>query len=77
MSGWRREALEVFPERAETVRRARSIYDLLGTLSLDPRAAYAAVPPNRRLIERIFDFVAWCFRPRQNRALRNAAAVGF
>jgi hypothetical protein len=41
------------------------------------RAAYAADPPNTDLIERVYAFAEWCFAPKQNPNLRNAAAVSF
>ena len=43
----------------------------------DLRHAYPEAPPNRDLIERVYDFADWCFAPRQNRYLRNPVAVSF
>lgn len=77
MASWRRKALETFPERHDMLRRGDGIHTVLTELFGDLRAAYRAVPPQRDLIDRIYDFVEWCFSPKQNQALRNAAAVSF
>jgi hypothetical protein len=77
VAGWRRKALELFPERAAMLRRPDGIHTVLAELFGDLRAAYGEVPPNHDLIERVYRFVAWCFAPKQNHYLRNAAAVSF
>lgn len=77
MASWRRKALEMFPEREVMLRGGDGIYVVFAELFGDLREAYRQVPPNRDLIERIYAFAAWCFQPKQNRSLRNAAAVSF
>lgn len=77
MSAWRRKALETFPERRDVVLRATGPYVLFADLFGELRAAYTQEPPNARLIERVYSFAEWCFAPKQNPNLRNAAAVSF
>jgi hypothetical protein len=77
VSAWRRRALEEFPERQDIVLRASGIYVLFADLFGELRAAYAKQPPDRDLIDRVYRFAEWCFAPKQNPNLRNAAAVSF
>ena len=77
MSRWRRKALELFPERAPDIRRVENVTLLLVDLNAELRHAYAKVPPDRNLIDRVFAFAMWCFKPMQNPYLRNAVAVAF
>ena len=77
VAGWRRKALEMFPEREAMLRRGDGIHTVLVDLRGDLEQAYRREPPNHALIDRVYAFAAWCFGPRQNRDLRNAAAVSF
>lgn len=77
MSAWRRRALEAFPERRDIILRATGPYVMFAELFGELRSAYRAVPSDRDLIERVYDFAEWCFAPTQNPNLRNAAAVSF
>jgi hypothetical protein len=77
LSSWRRKALELFPEREAMLRAGFGVHTVFAELSGDLRAAYRAVPPDRAFIDRCFVFARWCFGRRQNRDLRNAAAVSF
>jgi hypothetical protein len=67
----------MFPERRDMLRRGDGIHTVLAELFGDLRDAYRAVPPQQQRIDRIYDFVEWCFGPKQNQTLRNAAAVSF
>jgi len=75
MAQWRRLALATFPDRARSLGRAFTIYDLLADLRADLEAAYKK--PDPTAIDRIWSFVAWCFEPKRNKSVRNAAAVAF
>jgi hypothetical protein len=77
VSGWRRKALELFPERRRSVEAALSVYELFGDLTYDLKYAYISTSPNRGFIDRVYHFAAWCFEAGQNQELRNAVAVGF
>ena len=77
MSAWRRKALETFPDRRDVILRATGPYVLFAELLGELRAAYREEPPNRDLIDRVYQYAEWCFAPKQNRTLRNAAAVSF
>jgi hypothetical protein len=77
VSGWRRKALDLFPERRRSVEAALSVYDLFGNLAYDLKYAYTSASPDQGFIDRVYQFAAWCFEPRQNWELRNAVAVGF
>ena len=77
MARWRRKALELFPDRAAMIREPDGVHVVFSQLVGDLQAAYQQVPPDRARIERIYQFAAWCFAPKQNRSLRNAAAVSF
>ena len=59
------------------LREPDGVHTVFAQLFGDLRAAYQAEPPDRARIERIYQFAAWCFGPKQNRYLRNAAAVSF
>jgi hypothetical protein len=77
MSEWRRKAMATFPDRAGTLSRATSIHDLWFTLLQDLQAAYRSVPPDSDLLERIWQFAAWCFNPKRDKAVQGAVAVSF
>ena len=77
MSAWRRKAAALFPDRRSTVEHAPSVYQLWFELLLDLQGSYRAIPRDDDRIERIYDFAAWCFAPKQNPELRGAVAVSF
>ena len=77
MSGWRRKALELFPEREAMIRFPDGVHVVFAQLVGDLHHAYRQTPPDRDFIDRVYDFAAWCFNPKQNPYLRNAAAVSF
>jgi hypothetical protein len=77
VAGWRRKALELFPERTLMVREPGGVYTLLRNLLAELEHAYRMDAPDREFIERVYEFAAWCFGPRQNPYLRNAVAVSF
>ena len=51
--------------------------DVWFALHADIQGAYKASPANTGLIERIWQFAAWCFEPGRHKSVRNAAAVAF
>jgi hypothetical protein len=59
------------------LRRGDGPHTIFADLFEDLRDAYRLSPPDTDRISRIYDFAAWCFNPKQNRDLRNAAAVSF
>jgi hypothetical protein len=82
MEEWRSKALTSFPElRHEITRNQGGPLGLWSDLHLALAAAYQATPINGDLIQRIYDYAAWCFRqPETGDAdtdLSSAAAVGF
>jgi hypothetical protein len=77
MAGWRRKALELFPERARMLRAPGGVYAVFSELLHDLEHTYRQNAPDRAFIDRVYGFAAWCFSPRQNAYLRNAVAVSF
>jgi hypothetical protein len=77
MSGWRRKALEMFPEHAVELKESEGIHMAFAALLMHLEHEYRQSAPNRDAIDRTYEFAAWCFGSKQNPMVRNAAAVSF
>ena len=65
MSGWRREAIRLYPEARHHLTGAVSLADFLFTLLTDVRDSYVhGVDPGGR--SRAYEFIKWCMTPSFN-----------
>jgi hypothetical protein len=59
------------------IRAPGGLHTVLANLVGDLQHEYRQEAPDRAFIDRVYQFAKWCFAPRQNVYVRNAAAVSF